>query len=273
MMNYDPATLDYKSADCSGTSEQGDGFVSFLLMGCSLLKGGVRLAGFIRLTGTLLLLLSLTLACSPGEKLAEEPEEDPDQAEQEPEEPSEKEEEEAGPQLDLVNLVEEMNIRYEEALEALAEEAGHEEEAERFPDYEPPVPFDYYRSRMSDRFASYEQHVPEAYLPENEEDAEDEEQRQSNYGFRIQLISTRDVEEADEVAEEFEEWMRDLEITNYPEVYIEFQQPRYRVQVGDFTERTKAMDYLEFLQNLYPQAWIVHSYINLDQADGDWEKH
>ncbi|HLR24216.1 MAG TPA: SPOR domain-containing protein [Fodinibius sp.] len=81
-------------------------------------------------------------------------------------------------------------------------------------------------------------------------------------GFRIQLISTRDVEKADEVAADFEEWIREV-FPAYPaETYVIFQQPSYKVHIGDFQSRTRAIAFTKLVKQKYPGAWIVPDRIN-----------
>lgn len=119
------------------------------------------------------------------------------------------------------------------------------------------VPLGSLRSHLADQKRIAQNLTPEIYLQTVEERQRDPGDR----GFRIQIISTRDARLADEVREDFEEWFRSVSAPPYPHTYMSFQPPFYRVQVGDFRSRDKAMEFTEFLRLRYPDAWVVHSQI------------
>lgn len=76
-------------------------------------------------------------------------------------------------------------------------------------------------------------------------------------GFRVQLISTRNVETADSVATEFEDWLQE-EVPQYQApTYVFFKQPYYRVHVGDFQSRSQAIGFTRLVKKGYPEAWMV----------------
>ncbi|MDD8019329.1 MAG: SPOR domain-containing protein [Bacteroidota bacterium] len=71
-------------------------------------------------------------------------------------------------------------------------------------------------------------------------------------GFRIQLLSTNDYDEALAV--------RNSLNTTYPElwVYAVFESPSYKIRVGDYGSRSEAKIMLDKLkQEGYKSAWIV----------------
>jgi len=85
-------------------------------------------------------------------------------------------------------------------------------------------------------------------------------------GFRIQLISTKDLESATKAKLIAEEQFADLQIN----FYLEFDSPYYKVRVGDFRNREDAESIREVIRSRgYPKAWIVktkvwtHPEINL----------
>jgi cell division protein FtsN len=85
-------------------------------------------------------------------------------------------------------------------------------------------------------------------------------------GFRIQLISTKDLESATKAKLIAEEQFSDLQIN----FYLEFDSPYYKVRVGDFKSRDDAESIREVIRSRgYPKAWIVttkvwtHPEINL----------
>lgn len=76
-------------------------------------------------------------------------------------------------------------------------------------------------------------------------------------GYRIQLISTRDVQEADTMSNQFLEWVESEAFGYRPEAYVFFKQPYYRVHVGDFQSKTRAADFTRLIKQKYPGAWVV----------------
>ncbi len=118
-----------------------------------------------------------------------------------------------------------------------------------------------YRSSLSDLRAGVRNEIPEHYhqqeLPEESPDRRDQ-----NRGFRIQIISTQDARFADEIREGFEEWIISVSAPPHPRTYMIFQQPYYRVHVGDFLDRQRALEFTDFVRLRYPDAWVVHSQIH-----------
>lgn len=97
---------------------------------------------------------------------------------------------------------------------------------------------------------------------------EDLESVDSRIGFRIQLISTDDIDEADKVSLDYYDWAvtQKLPYDRIPESYVLFRQPYYRVRVGDFRSRTRAIEYLKILRPNFQGAWIVIDTIEPDRA-------
>lgn len=114
------------------------------------------------------------------------------------------------------------------------------------------------RSYLSDRFSTLEQDMPETYLKEviQEERVIDESE-----GFRIQILSTRNVAYADSVRDQFRLWSSQITEDESVEAYIFFRQPFYRVRVGDFVSRSKAIEFSQLIKSYYPEAWVVHDRI------------
>jgi len=147
-------------------------------------------------------------------------------------------------------IEEDVIIQLEERAEALLKELP-----------ELSVNLEAYRSRLSDLQNSVRNEIPPQYLePESPEDVRDRQDR--NRGFRIQIISTQDARLADEIREDFEEWIRSVSAPPQPNTYIVFQQPFYRVHVGDFRDRQRALEFTDFVRLRYPEAWVVHSQIH-----------
>jgi hypothetical protein len=122
------------------------------------------------------------------------------------------------------------------------------------------------RSQLSDQFASLQQEIPEKFLREV---VRDDRGVDEYAGFRVQLISTRDVALADSTRDEFRAWASD-HIGGYDvEAYVYFRQPYYRVRAGDFRNRDRAIEFSRLLKDRYPEAWIVHDRIEPEQVPPD----
>lgn len=123
------------------------------------------------------------------------------------------------------------------------------------------------RSQLSDLYVSQKQDIPEAFL---EADSSNEQTNRNPYdGYRIQILSTRDVEQADSVASNFRAWA-DSTIAGYQaEAYQSFRQPHYRVHIGDFQQREQANAFSRLIKNKYPDAWVVHDRIEPSEVPAD----
>lgn len=159
---------------------------------------------------------------------------------------------------DLADLLDEMSSMDENLDESTLKRI--EVQAQKLLDELPEldIPIESYRSRFADQIALSYNEIPEIYLQVEEEDR----QRQSNRGYRIQIISTQDARLANEIQDDFEEWISDVTAPPHARTYMLFQQPYYRVQVGDFLDREKAMEFTEFVRLRYPDAWVIHSQIH-----------
>jgi SPOR domain len=76
-------------------------------------------------------------------------------------------------------------------------------------------------------------------------------------GYRVQLHFGNDREKAREVKSKF------LQSFPYIEAYDSYQQPNFRIRVGDFRTRLQAIKFLKEIQSLFPSAFIVNDYISL----------
>lgn len=122
------------------------------------------------------------------------------------------------------------------------------------------------RSFLSDRFSTLQHDMPESYLKEvvQEERVIDE-----RVGYRVQILSTRDVALADSTRDEFRVWASERIEGHEIDAYIFFRQPFYRVRVGDFRARETAIEVSGFLKNRYPDAWVVHDLIEPERVPAD----
>ena len=77
-------------------------------------------------------------------------------------------------------------------------------------------------------------------------------------GYRVQVLSTDDIDEANLVRAEI------YEKTSRKEVYVIFEPPFYKVKVGDFTSKTEAEDLRFKLNQLgYTESKVVQETVNL----------
>lgn len=122
------------------------------------------------------------------------------------------------------------------------------------------------RSSLSNHFSDDMTQVPDLY---QQEIVVDERQRDPYAGFRVQLLSTRDVAVADSVRDYFVAWA-DSVIAGYePDAYVVFRSPNYRVRAGDFQDRDKAVHFSGMLKSRYPDAWVVHERIEPSKVPAD----
>lgn len=171
---------------------------------------------------------------------------------------------------ELDQLLDEAAEQYQPAEEesALEAEKALEELVEMVEDYWSELPeLDFnlqnYRSSLADQRSVSRNEIPEHYYPIERE----ERQSVNNRGFRIQIISTQDARLAEDIREDYEEWINEVSTPPYPQAYMIFQQPYYRVQIGDFRDRNVAMEFTDFVRLRYPDAWVVHSQINPARAE------
>lgn len=122
------------------------------------------------------------------------------------------------------------------------------------------------RSKLSDIYLTQQHDVPEAFL---KKDTTDNSYSNPFDGYRIQVLSTRDVNIADSVSTDFRLWA-DSTFANYvPKAYVFFRQPYYKVHVGDFQDRQKANTLSRIIKQKYPDAWVVHDRIDPQSVPAD----
>ena len=123
------------------------------------------------------------------------------------------------------------------------------------------------RSTLSDQFASVNLEIPDAYMKDIQQN--ENETIDQYAGFRVQLLSTRSVSEADSTKDNFRVWA-DEHIEGYsPEAYVIFRQPHYKVRVGDFRNQQRANEFSRMVKDEYPSAWVVHDRIEPEFLPAD----
>ena len=123
------------------------------------------------------------------------------------------------------------------------------------------------RSSLSDLHTSQKHDMPAAFM---KKDSSNETINSNPYdGYRVQIISTRDIQLADSVANQYRAWA-DTTINGYmARAYTFFRQPFYKVHIGDFQERDQANSFSKLLRRRYPDAWVVHDRINPSSVPAD----
>jgi hypothetical protein len=122
------------------------------------------------------------------------------------------------------------------------------------------------RTRLTDRFATIQHDMPELFTREG---TFEEREVDQFAGYRVQILSTRDVVHADTTRDNFVAWA-DTTMEGYkPNAYVHFRQPFYRVRAGDFQNREKAIEFSRLIKQEYPEAWIVHDRIVPENAPAD----
>lgn len=123
------------------------------------------------------------------------------------------------------------------------------------------------RSRLNDIHSSQQHDMPKAFLKKDEGNTSLN--SDPSAGYRVQIISTRDQQLADSVANEFQAWS-DSTIAGYnAESYVSFNQPFYRVHIGDFQQRDQANSFSKLIKPEYPEAWVVHDRIEPSNVPAD----
>lgn len=123
------------------------------------------------------------------------------------------------------------------------------------------------RSRLSDLYASQQHDMPQAFMKEDKGDASLN--SDPTAGYRVQIKSTRDQQLADSVANQFRTWS-DSTIAGYnAQAYVSFNQPFYRVHIGDFQKRDQANSFSQLVKPRYPEAWVVHDRIEPSNVPSD----
>lgn len=78
-------------------------------------------------------------------------------------------------------------------------------------------------------------------------------------GYRIQILKASGNDALALTEEAKAKFMK--KYTSAP-VYLTFDEPYYRVRVGDFRTRLEAEKFLKKISRKYPGAWVIQDYIN-----------
>ncbi|MFP8488554.1 SPOR domain-containing protein [Gracilimonas sp. Q87] len=118
------------------------------------------------------------------------------------------------------------------------------------------------RTTLADSYSNKKNEIPEVF---NQTKIQREVEKNIYEGYRIQIFSGEDVVGADTTAGNFRAWA-DTTIAGYqPKTYVFFKTPYYRVHVGDFHERDKAIQFSNIVKRYFKDAWVV--YDNVDPGN------
>ena len=78
-------------------------------------------------------------------------------------------------------------------------------------------------------------------------------------GYRIQLFKDSGNDALDAAKDMMDKFEEDFPMLN---TYLSFQEPYYRVRVGDFKTRLEALDYLKDIKRKYRNVWVIKDYIH-----------
>lgn len=151
------------------------------------------------------------------------------------------------------------------------EETGREitGETEESIDEEMPGKLDELRSSLSDTYMTQQHDIPEAFL---KKDTTDNSYNNPFDGYRVQVLSTRNVVAADSLSTDFRLWADSTFSSYVPKAYVFFRQPYYKVHIGDFQDRQRANTLSRILKQKYPDAWVVHDRIDPEAVPPDTAK-
>lgn len=128
------------------------------------------------------------------------------------------------------------------------------------------VTVEHLRTKLSDAYSLRTNEIPAAFAKIK---TVTEEITNPDEGFRIQIYSGQQVSQADTIAARFRAWA-DTTITGYqPETYIFFRTPYYRVHVGDFHNRDKAISFSNLVKRAFRDAWVVHDRVEPANVPSD----
>lgn len=125
------------------------------------------------------------------------------------------------------------------------------------------------RSQLGDLWVSSDHDMPESFLKRDTVEARN---RNPFDGFRVQILSARNLAEADSVSQDFRMWADSTMAEYQPKPYVLFQQPFFKVHLGDFQNRQRALELSNLVKEKYPDAWVVHDRINPNLVPADTVK-
>jgi hypothetical protein len=138
----------------------------------------------------------------------------------------------------------------EEFIQTYPEETEESTDVEEYP----------YLSSLSDTYFNRQNEIPEAFsrIKVEIEDVEVD----LFEGFRVQIFSGQNPALADTAAKRFRAWSAENIDGYQAETYTFFKAPFYRVHVGDFHDRNRAIDFSNLLKRRFRDSWVVYDRVN-----------
>lgn len=122
------------------------------------------------------------------------------------------------------------------------------------------------RTKLSDVYTSKDNEIPESF---NKIKVKEEVERDVNEGYRIQIYSGQSMKEADTIAADFEAWSDSTIVGYQAEAYVFFRTPYYKVHVGDFHDRNKAITFSNLVKREFRDAWVVYDRVEPEKVPAD----
>tara|TARA_Y100001935_G_scaffold224416_1_gene200608 strand:- start:11751 stop:12311 length:561 start_codon:yes stop_codon:yes gene_type:complete len=117
-----------------------------------------------------------------------------------------------------------------------------------------------YRNSLADLYSTKSNEVPESFQKFRTVKADTITNKYE--GYRVQIYSGQDVAMADTIASIFRGWSTQHIDGYQAETYTFFKTPYYRVHVGDFHERDKAIEFSQIIKRRFREAWVVYDKVN-----------
>lgn len=124
---------------------------------------------------------------------------------------------------------------------------------------------DEYSNQLSDLYSTQTNQTPEVFAEIKVRNVTID----STQGFRIQIYSGQKLDAADNIAAEFRAWSDSVIVGYQAETYTFFKTPYYRVHVGDFSDKDKALRYSNLVKRQFKDAWVVYDKINFQYNPSD----
>lgn len=122
------------------------------------------------------------------------------------------------------------------------------------------------RTQLSDVYTSRKNEVPEGFARIK---IEKEVERNLYEGYRVQIYSGQSIADADTSAAQFRAWS-DTTIVGYQAAtYVSFRTPYYKVHVGDFHDRNKAISFSQIVKQKFQDAWVVYDRVEPSNVPAD----
>lgn len=117
-----------------------------------------------------------------------------------------------------------------------------------------------YLSSLSDVYYNRTNNIPIEYERLKKEIVEEE--KDLFEGYRVQIFSGQNVALADTAAKRFRAWSAEHIEGYQAETYTFFKAPYYRVHVGDFHDRQRAIEFSNLLKRQFRDSWVVYDRVN-----------